>query len=281
MRITFRLVDGVVWHDGEPFTAQDVKFCIDFLAANKIPQFQDIWRNLAKVETPDEATVQIYLNEVGYRYLYAFAGMTFLPKHIWKDVKDYKNFRPWEEPHPTVRGLTKLIGQGPFIFAQGDLKKSVRLVWNPLHFWKNPQKPGLLERQTGPLNASAGEPISVQYRVLNHTRSAVSDPQFTFRLIVRKDDKNLLDLPTSYSNGLYTASIDTGKIGPERYVCEFNAAPYGLDTFTLTVEESQVIMQSSWVFMSVGVVAAVAITAVVILRKRGIRKNSVGSDAKA
>jgi hypothetical protein len=28
------------------------------------------------------------LNEAGYRYLYEFAGMTFLPKHIWKDVKE-------------------------------------------------------------------------------------------------------------------------------------------------------------------------------------------------
>jgi ABC-type transport system substrate-binding protein len=281
MKITFKLVDGVMWHDGEPFTAQDVKFCIEYLAANKILQFQDIWRNLAKVETPDKATVQIYLNEAGYRYLYEFASMTFLPEHIWKDVKDYKNFKPWEESHPTVRGLTKLIGQGPFIFAQGDFKKSVRLVWNPMYFWKNPQKPGLLERQTGALNVSAGEPISVQYRVLNHTRSVVSDPQFTFRLIVRKDDKTLLDLPASYSDGLYTASIDTGKIGAGEYACEFKAAPYGLDTFTLTVEESPLIMQSPWVFMSVGVVAAVVITAIVILRKRSIRKNSLGSDAKA
>jgi ABC-type transport system substrate-binding protein len=270
MRITFRLVDGVMWHDGDPFTAQDVKFCIEFLAANKIPQFQDIWGNLAKVETPDKATVQIYLNETGYRYLYELAGMTFLPEHIWKDVKDYKNFRPWEEPHQTVKGLTKLIGQGPFIFKEADLRKYVRLVWNPLYFMKNPEKPSLLERLTETQTTSAGNTLNVRYGVVNHTRHPITDPDVSFKLQVKRSDGAiLLSLPARYADGAYEAEVDTGKIGAGDYVCEFNASPYGLDTFTLTVEESPAILQQPvWILIPVVMVAALVITTIVILRRK-------------
>ena len=278
MSITFKLVDGVMWQDGEPFTAQDVKFCIEFLAANKIPKFQDIWGNLARVETPDKATVRIYLNEAGYRYLYEFAGMTFLPEHIWKDVKDYKNFRPWEEPHQTVRGLTKLIGQGPFIFKEADLSKYVKLVWNPLCFMKNPEKPSLLERLTQTQTTSAGNILNVRYDVLNHTRHPITDSDASFKLqVIRSDGTILLSLPATYVDGAYEAKVDTGKIGAGDYVCEFNASPYGLDTFTLAVQEPPAIMQQSlWIFIPVGaVVAVLVITAIVVLRRRGRHKEDL------
>jgi len=247
-----------------------VKFCIEYLAANKILQFQDIWGNLAKVETPDKATVQIYLNETGYRYLYEFAGMTFLPEHIWKDVKDYKNFRPWEEPHQTVKGLTKLIGQGPFIFKEADLRKYVRLVWNPLYFMKNPEKPSLLERLTQTQTTSAGNILNVRYGVLNHTRHPITDPDVSFKLQVKRSDgAMLLSLPARYADGAYDAKVDTGKIGAGDYVCEFDASPYGLDTFTLTVEKSPAILQQSvWILIPVVIVAALVITTIVILRRK-------------
>jgi hypothetical protein len=273
MKITFRLVDGVRWHDGEPFTAEDVRFCIEFLAANRIPQFQDVWTNLAKVETPDKATVQIFLNESGYRYLYAFAGMTFLPRHVWKDVKDYKAFRPWEEPHPTVKGLTKLIGQGPFIFKEADLSKFVRLVWNPLYFMKNPAKPSLVERLSAQQRVSADDTLTARYMVLNHTRQPMTDPDVSFRLQVKRSDGAIvLGSPATYANGTYEVEVGTGKISAGEYLCEFNAAPYGIDTFNLTVVESPAIMQSPWIFISIGAVATLAATTLVVLRRRNTQK---------
>lgn len=198
--------------------------------------------------------------------------MTFLPEHIWKDVKDYETFRPWEEPHPTVKGLTKLIGQGPFIFSQADLAKYVKLVWNPLYVWKNPEKPGLIEKQSVPSTATAGETITVQYWVLNFTRQPITAPDANFKLQVKRSNGTvLLDLSTSYANGTYEAKVDTGTLGAGDYICQFNAAPYGLDTFSLSVgQPPPPTERPSWILPAVGAitVVVVAATVVVIVTKR-------------
>ena len=44
-------------------------------------------------------------------------------------------FKPYATPHPTVPGLTCLIGTGPWIFKEWDvLTNTVRLVENPDYF---------------------------------------------------------------------------------------------------------------------------------------------------
>ncbi len=53
-----------------------------------------------------------------------FSEMTFMAKHIWEGIADFHIFAPWNESHPNVKGLTKLIGQGPFILKQCDLKNN-------------------------------------------------------------------------------------------------------------------------------------------------------------
>jgi len=139
--VTYHLLESITWQDGKPFTSEDIKFCIEYIRDNQIPLYVQSWDNLVKVETPDEYTVSIYLNSTGYWYLYTYAGMTILPKHIWEGVEDYRNFRPWEEPHPEVEGLTKLIGTGPFIFKEYIPGEYARVVWNPLFFRNHPDHP--------------------------------------------------------------------------------------------------------------------------------------------
>src|SRR5206468_12368078 len=54
--ITFHLANGVKWHDGSPFTAQDVKFSWDRAAdANTNPRnpHQDYWAPMKSVEVAD------------------------------------------------------------------------------------------------------------------------------------------------------------------------------------------------------------------------------------
>ena len=130
MKVVFHLKEGITWHDGEPFTSEDIKFCLDYLKANQVPLYKTTTDIVSNVQVPNDATVEIYLTDQGYRHIYELAGMTFLPQHIWKDVKDYKKFEPWAIKG-AKEGTTKLVGQGPFILQGVDSRKGAKLIWNP------------------------------------------------------------------------------------------------------------------------------------------------------
>ena len=130
MEVTFHLVDGIKWQDGVPFTSQDIEFCIDFIKAHGVPKFEDITNLVDHVQTPDKLTVEIYLNDSGYRHLYDLAWLTFMPQHIWNGVTDYQTFKPWTEVDPANKDLTKLVGQGLYILKPGDISSGVQLYRN-------------------------------------------------------------------------------------------------------------------------------------------------------
>lgn len=137
--ITLCLEENVRWHDGMPFTAEDIKFTIDYVKEASGPRYSDLRYNIDKVEVIDEHTVKIYFRYVAYWQLYDINNLPILPKHIWQGVKDYESFEPWAEAHPTVKGLTKLIGTGPFIFKEYKPGQQITLVKNK-NYWKSSGK---------------------------------------------------------------------------------------------------------------------------------------------
>lgn len=137
-KVTYYLRDNLKWHDGMPVTSEDFKFSLEFLKDNKVPRFLSSVKDIVKVETPFKHTVVVYFSNVSYWHVYDGDVEAVLPKHIWKDVKDYKTFKPWLEPHPTVKGLTKLIGFGPYVFKEYRPGEYVRLVKFQDYWRSNP-----------------------------------------------------------------------------------------------------------------------------------------------
>lgn len=137
--IALYLEENVKWHDGMPFTAEDIKFTIDYMKEASIPWHVNLMYDVDKVEVIDEHTIKIYFTSVSYWKLYDINDSPILPKHIWQDVKDYENFEPWKEAHPKVKGLTKLIGTGPFIFKEYKPGQQITLVKNK-NYWKSSGK---------------------------------------------------------------------------------------------------------------------------------------------
>ncbi|NBB09208.1 ABC transporter substrate-binding protein [Pseudomonas sp. SLFW] len=122
---TFNLRAGVTWHDGQPFSADDVAFSL-----------QNIWRKfnsrgittfapVSKVETPTPLQVVITLSAPAPYLLSALSSTDaqVLPKHL------YANGNPLTNPYNI-----KPIGTGPFKFERWDRGVSINLVKNE-HYW--------------------------------------------------------------------------------------------------------------------------------------------------
>jgi peptide/nickel transport system substrate-binding protein len=130
-RLTFRLRQGVKWHDGKPFTARDVKCTWDMLIGKSAEKLRlnprKAWyRNLDEIVTEGDYTATFVLKRPQPAFLALLAsGMSpVYPCHV--PPRDMRQ-------HP--------IGTGPFSFAEYKPNEYIRLVKNP-DYWK-PGRPYL------------------------------------------------------------------------------------------------------------------------------------------
>jgi len=131
---TFTLQDKVTWHDGEPFSADDVVFS----AWKMLPETHPRWRissdRLESVKALDPYTVQFTLKQPFSAFISTFLsfGCPMLPKHIY-DGKDYRTNPANSTP----------IGTGPFKLKEWKKGSFIHLVRND-NYW-DPGKPYLDE----------------------------------------------------------------------------------------------------------------------------------------
>jgi peptide/nickel transport system substrate-binding protein len=108
---TFHLVRNARWHDGVPFTSEDVKFTHDYMKANNLPM-AFVLSDVESVECPDQFTAVFRLSHpypVFPDRLAQSPGIGVYPAHIFKDVSDPAS---WVDPDP--------IGTGPFMFQDRE-----------------------------------------------------------------------------------------------------------------------------------------------------------------
>ena len=112
--ITIKLRDGVEWSDGEPFTAEDIKFTMDMIKSNDTLVFSTDMKEWVKdVVVVDPKTAKIVLNKPNPRWAFFYLAenseinMAIVPKHIWEnqDAAGFSNF-DLEKGWP--------VGTGPF-----------------------------------------------------------------------------------------------------------------------------------------------------------------------
>jgi peptide/nickel transport system substrate-binding protein len=101
--VTFTLREGVVFHHGKPFTAEDVKYTIDWVRDENNPSLvRNLYANISEVEVIDDLTVRITVDPTNVWIMNALARLHILPSDVG-DTNDWN---------------TNPIGTGPFEFVE-------------------------------------------------------------------------------------------------------------------------------------------------------------------
>ncbi len=124
LEYTFVLAPGVVWHDGQPLTAEDVAFSFDYYAEHPYRWTSTAMVAFATVTAPD--TVVVTLTQPYAPFLEEVAGsVPIVPRHIWESVADPM----------TYDGAAATVGSGPYTLAEyRQAEGAYRLLANPNYF---------------------------------------------------------------------------------------------------------------------------------------------------
>lgn len=127
LEIIFHLRKNVLWHDGQPFTSEDVKFTYEKLIDPKVktPYSAD-YLLVKKLETPDPYTVKVTYKEPFAPALESW-GIGIIPKHIFQQGEF--------NSHPANRNP---IGTGPYKFKEWKTDEKIVLEANPDYFEDRP-----------------------------------------------------------------------------------------------------------------------------------------------
>ena len=124
---TFHLEEDVVWHDGEPFTAEDVKFTIEAVmdpenASENAPNFEDV----EEITVTDEHTVSFRLSAPNVAFL-DYMTMAVLPEHLLAG-----------ENMQTSDFFRAPVGTGPYKLESWDVGQAIVLTKNEDYFKGTP-----------------------------------------------------------------------------------------------------------------------------------------------
>ncbi|MEM5472880.1 ABC transporter substrate-binding protein [Hoeflea sp. AS60] len=122
LSVTFHLVSGAKFHDGQPITSEDVAFSLEAVKANH-PFGAAMFGNVESVETPDPETAVFRMSKPVPGLLLSLEPllMPILPKHVYGDGQELKT-------HP--RNSENVVGSGPFKVEENNPAERLTLVRN-------------------------------------------------------------------------------------------------------------------------------------------------------
>ncbi len=173
--ITWKLKQGVTWHDGKPFTADDVVFNWEYAkdpatAALTTGSYKDI-----KVEKVDTHTVKVMFEKPAPFWADAFVGLggMIIPKHLFADFMGAKS-----REAPTN---LKPVGTGPYKFVDFKPGDIVRAEINMNYHIANMPHFDTLEMKGG------GDAVSA-------ARSVIQTGEFDYAWNMQVEDEILIKM---------------------------------------------------------------------------------------
>ena len=125
---TFKLRSDVTWHDGEKFTANDVKFTIEAImnpdnGSENYPNYIEI----KEIQINSDTEIAFILSEPNYAFL-DYMTMSILPEHKLQGED------MWESDY-----FKNPIGTGPYKLESWDVGQAITMVKNEDYFAGSPK----------------------------------------------------------------------------------------------------------------------------------------------
>jgi peptide/nickel transport system substrate-binding protein len=129
LEYTFHLRDGIKWHDGRPFTVEDLRYSYDVMMATTTmaPFLQLYYRDVESLEVLDEDPVRFTMKKPYFLAFDFLSGFPIVPKHVFDTGEDFNT-------HPAGRHP---VGTGPYRFEKWETGEQIVLVRNPLSWRKD------------------------------------------------------------------------------------------------------------------------------------------------
>lgn len=120
---TFQLRGDVTWHDGEPFTAEDVKFTIEAImdpdnGSENYPNYEEV----SQINVLSDTEIAFVLSEPNYAFL-DYMTMSILPEHLLQGED------MWQSDY-----FKAPVGTGPYRLDSWDVGQSIVMVKNDAYF---------------------------------------------------------------------------------------------------------------------------------------------------
>jgi peptide/nickel transport system substrate-binding protein len=103
---TFKIREGVTFHDGTPCAAEDVAWSLNWTIENEIETFSFYLINFAEVVALDDTTLQVTLSDPVGNMEYLLMYVWILPRSVWEGMA-YDEIMEFED-------LAAGVGTGPY-----------------------------------------------------------------------------------------------------------------------------------------------------------------------
>jgi peptide/nickel transport system substrate-binding protein len=120
--VTYHLIEGAKWSDGQPITSKDVKYSLDVLGTNGLI-FSGYTSNVTKIETPDEHTVVVHTSQPDVRMIGGLF-IYMIPEHVYGKT-------PVKQLTGSYQPKLPLVGSGPYVVTEFTRGRILKLERNP------------------------------------------------------------------------------------------------------------------------------------------------------
>lgn len=130
--IAVALRGDMKWHDGEPVTAEDVKFSYETTTGGEAPMYSPFGKGISSIAIEGDNVVVFSLAAPSASFITSsLAKINLIPKHVWEPIladlgTKEENAESYQEEMP--------IGSGPYKFDRWITNEEIVLSANGDHF---------------------------------------------------------------------------------------------------------------------------------------------------